>query len=168
MQETVTAAAPLEGLHDIVIPEPVSMAPATVGWLVLAIAAGVLIAWIAIRAIRNHRANRYRGEALRELEAVATAASDPSTRAQSLAAIAPLLKRTALCVFPRTLVAPLTGDAWLEFLAQSGGEAFANGAGPLLLEATYGQAALNDEQTAELLDASRHWIRYHKRAVVHE
>ncbi len=127
----------------------------------------LLIAWLVVRAIRHHQANGYRAAALRELEAVATAAGDPSTRAQSLAAIAPLLKRTALCVFPRPEVASLTGEAWLQFLADSGGEAFANGAGRLLQEATYGETALNDEQTAELLDASRHWIRYHKRAVVH-
>ncbi len=168
MQETVTAAAPLEGLHDIVIPEPVSMAPATVGWLVLAIAAALLIAWLVVRAIRHHQANGYRAAALRELEAVATAAGDPSTRAQSLAAIAPLLKRTALCVFPRPEVASLTGEAWLQFLADSGGEAFANGAGRLLQEATYGETALNDEQTAELLDVSRHWIQYHKKVVANE
>lgn len=163
MQDTVTASAPLEGLHDIVEPGAVSMTPATVGWLVLAIAAALLVVWIVIRAIRHHQANRYRTVALRELEAVASAAGYPSTRAQSLAAIAPLLKRTALCVFPRPEVASLTGDAWLQFLAESGGEAFANGAGSLLLEATYGQGDLDDQQTSDLLDASRNWIRHHKR-----
>lgn len=168
MQDTVTASAPLEGLHDIVLPEPVSMTPTTVGWLVLAIAAALVIVWIVIRTIRHHQANRYRAAALRELDAVASAAGDPTTRSQSLTAIAPLLKRTALCVFPRTEVASLTGDAWLQFLAESGGQAFTNGAGRLLLEATYGHGNLDDQQTSDLLDASRKWIRHHKKVVAHE
>ena len=100
--------ASLGNLRDIVIPEPVSWWPPAPGWWVVILVGCLLAALAAWRGWSRWRANAYRREALSKLE-----------RAESIAAVANLLKRTALGAYPRSSVASLTGDAWCRFLTES-------------------------------------------------
>jgi hypothetical protein len=92
------AAAPqtLEGLADIVVPEPVSLTPQTAGWIILGVIVIALLATVAVLAWRRYRRNAYRREALALVE------STP------LIALPALVKRVALAAAPRTEVASLT------------------------------------------------------------
>ena len=54
-------------LHDIVVPEPVSWMPQTAGWYIVLALLVLGSAYIAYRAYRRARANRYRKDALGEL-----------------------------------------------------------------------------------------------------
>ncbi len=130
-------------------PVPVSMRPETAGWAVLAILALMLIGWLMARAVRHWRANAYRRAALSALEA----AGDDA------AAVAEILRRTALAAYPRTRVASLSGSDWLAFLDKTGGDGgFAGGPGQALTRAPY----RGEGERAQGLGAlAARWVRRH-------
>ena len=101
-------------LYDLLIeaeaPVPVSLWPQTAGWIWV-LGAVVLLAAIAVwKWVAWRRATAYRRAALAALDA---AGDDP-------AAIADILRRTALAGFPRRQVAGLHGARWLAFLDETG------------------------------------------------
>jgi predicted negative regulator of RcsB-dependent stress response len=144
-------------MHDLVMPEPVPWLPQTPGWWIVLgwlVAVLLLAAW---QFVKRRRRNRYRRDALAELDAIAALQGiDPAESAQRVAAV---LKRTALVAYPRRDVAGLYGTAWARFLAESAG---------------------NDRQVAEAADdlaaaayrpgadpkvlsrPARRWIRLHR------
>ncbi|MGI6853317.1 DUF4381 domain-containing protein [Mesorhizobium sp. 1B3] len=130
-------------------PPPVSMTPQTWGWAVVAL---ILLAACTVGAIhiwRRYEANAYRRHAVKELEA---ARGDP-------AAIAAILRRTALVAYPRREVAGLAGDDWLHFLdSQVSGRDFLEGPGRQVAVAPY-----RDARNAPALYAVvRNWILRHQ------
>lgn len=140
----------IERLIEPTAPDPVSMAPQTAGWAVVAVAAAVAVAWFAWRRWRRWRADAYRRAALAEL---ATAGDDPS-------AIAAIVRRTALATWPRREVAGLCGTDWLRFLdATGGGGAFSAGPGAALAAAPYERSA---RSAAGLNALAARWIREHR------
>lgn len=161
MNETGEALA---GLHDVVAPAPVSWAPQTVGWAVLAGVLVVLAAWLGWRAWKRARANRYRKVALAEIDRIVeTLHDDP---AAALGAVNEILKRAALTAWPRVEVASLAGPRWLEFLdSTSTGRDFRDGPGRALGDRVYapGGAPATEEERRAFLDVVRRWIRQHRR-----
>lgn len=129
-------------------PAPVSMAPATAGWTVLALMLALAILWLLWRGVRQWRANAYRRAALAEL---ASAGDDP-------AAVAAILRRTALAAWPRTRVASLRGGEWLRFLDSTGGDGFTDGPGAVLARAPYRTAG----PTPGLGALAARWVRRHR------
>jgi hypothetical protein len=156
----------LEKLHEILLPNPVSWMPQTIGWYV---ALGVILfvaGWWVYRRLRHHRTNRYRRLALEELAVIEQELQRPEKRAKALAEIPALLKWTALSTFPRSEVAGLSGEKWLAFLDKTmGGKNFTEGEGRLLPELAYASvqriAQLPDEQITNLLQLIRRWIKIH-------
>lgn len=134
-------------LHDVPVPPRVPMWPQTWGWAVVAVIVLAVLRW-AVRTLRaRHAANAYRRAALTEL---AQAGDDP-------AAIAAILRRTALVAFPRADVAGLTGSDWLEFLnEQVPGCGFTD----TLTSAPY-RPTTPDPALAK---SAQIWIRQHRRA----
>jgi len=100
------SAASLDRLHDLALPPQVSWWPPAPGWYVVIALALAAAAWLAFRAWKHWRSNAYRRAALKELKSLDTPA-----------AIAELLRRTALAVSPRSSVAEKSGSAWLDWLA---------------------------------------------------
>ncbi len=163
----------LPGLHDIVVPEPVSWAPATVAWplagLVVLVLAGL---WLR-RIHLGRAANRYRAEALKELAAIeaslAQAAAETSersgaTQTRALAGLPVLVKRVALSFADRGQVASLTGEPWLAFLDRSyGGTGFTQGPGRTLTTLAYAspETGYPRGEAAELVALVRDWVRNH-------
>lgn len=147
----------LELMHELKMPEPVSMVPQTPGWWVLAgwLAAGMLV--VAFKLVKRRRHNRYRREAASLLNGIgARAASDPSGTAQDIAA---LLKRTALAAYPRETVASLYGADWAAFLCRTAGN------DPEIVAAA-DQLAFSayraDADGRALVNPARRWIRLHR------
>lgn len=168
MNETPATSEALTGLHDVVAPAPVSWAPQTVGWAVLAAAIVVLLAWWGWRAWKRARANRYRKVALAEIDRVEQALrEDPSGGRVALGAVNEILKRTALTAWPRAEVASLAGEDWLEFLDATGeGRDFRNGPGRALADRLYAPGALptDEDDRQAFLAAVRRWVRHHRRS----
>lgn len=159
--------APLLDLHDIVLPEPVSWVPQTLGWWILLGILVVALAWATAAAIRRRRTNRYRTLALAHLARIETELADPATRATAVTALPVLVKQTALAFRPRSEVAALSGSSWLRFLDDSyGGSGFTEGPGRLLSTLAYSTpATTNTLPSAELealVDLVRRWIRRHR------
>lgn len=160
MNETGEALA---GLHDVVAPAPVSWAPQTVGWAVLAGILVVLAAWLGWRAWKRARANRYRKVALAEIDRIAQGLRDDP--AAALGAVNEILKRAALTAWPRAEVASLAGPSWLEFLdATSTGRNFRDGPGRALGDRVYapGGVPSTDDERRAFLNVVRRWIREHR------
>jgi hypothetical protein len=96
----------LDNLHDLVIPSAVSFWPPAPGWYVLATMLLLAIIWLEWKTWKHWQANAYRREALRQLQS-----------SEHVDAIAEVLRRTALAVAPRWLIAAKSGHDWPEWLA---------------------------------------------------
>ncbi|MBD3646229.1 MAG: DUF4381 domain-containing protein [Pseudomonadales bacterium] len=151
---------PLAQLRDIHMPPPVDSWPPAPGWWVLAALAVAAVILLAYLAWRHWRANRYRREALRELDALYEQYREGLSPADWLVRYEALLKRVALTRYPREAVASLTGVAWVDFLDKSlGSQEFSMGAGQALIEGLYRPSATPDVDALHRL--GRAWIRKH-------
>lgn len=141
----------LEGLNDLVVPEPVSMMPQTVGWVVVCMAVLAVFGVLGFRIWQRHRENAYRRAALALVDTT------------PLTALPALVKRVVLAAAPRSDTASLTGDAWLAFLDRSyGGDGFTRGPGRALAAASFDPAATGKHAPAELRHLVALWIRKHR------
>ena len=143
--------ASLQNLHDIVVPPPVSFWPPAPGWYLVAGLLLLLILVLLLRVVIRYRRNAYRRAALAKLAS-----------ASSLPQIATLLKRVALAAYPRTQVASLTGDAWLNWLAESSGLSIPAPVAVALTRGVYAGADVAD--ISPVTGFAADWIRRHKGA----
>ena len=133
-------------MHDIVVPDPVSWWPLAPGWWVVALALAIALIWWGVQRYHRWKNNAYRRAALKELENVASAD------------IPALVKRVCLSSYPREQVATLSGEAWLEFLDQSGNtQEFTQGPGRYLLELSSNPHP-NNIPIRDLIQVIRKWI----------
>ncbi len=139
----------LDMLEPAPVPPPVAMVPQTWGWAVLGLVLLALSLAIILRALKRHRANAYRRAALAEL----------SEAGDDAATIAAILRRTALVAFPRTKVAGLYGQDWINFLTEHvvKNDLSEKSLGALLTAPYAG--SLTDP---DLTRFARHWIQSHK------
>ena len=151
----------IQGIAEVVAPEPVSWVPVTLGWRVLAAA---ILLWVFYRGYRRYRAwqrDRYRRVALSELDRLRELQP-----AIALAQIARILKSTALAAFPRTEVAGLSGERWLDWLqSTTDTPVFSERSRELLIDSQYCAAPDIDADALRLLARDcEAWIRQHRGA----
>lgn len=154
------AADPLAQLRDIHAPEMISAWPPAPGWWLL----GILVTLLVIAGLtwlfRRWRENRYRREALRELQALRAQWQEHGDDHQYLLGLQQLLKRVALTRFPREEVASLTGEAWLQFLDRStGSHEFSMGEAEVLIDGNYRHDIQIDVDALQTV--ANLWIRKH-------
>ena len=158
----------LDRLHDIVEPAAAPWWPPAVGfWLLLAL----LLVWVAaaiLLAVMRYRRNAYRREGLARLQNIAPRLRAEDSRAEALAEVSELLKRTALAGFPREEVAGLSGADWLAFLDRTGGGTdFSSGPASVIAIAPYRSGVadgLSPDQQDAVLASARRWVRRHRAA----
>jgi len=141
----------LQNLRDIAEPAPVPWWPPAVGWWILSVILAAFAIWLAFRAWRRWQANAYRRAALKELQSATT-----------LVEIAEILKRAALCAFPRTEVASLSGDAWSDWLRQTVDQELPVPVAETLAHGVFNGTNSNNRANVASFVAS--WIRHHRRA----
>jgi hypothetical protein len=142
-------ATSLDRLHDLVLPAAVPWWPAAPGWYVVFLVVLVLLLLLVHRAWKRRQASAYRLAALRELGSL-----------QDAAAIAELLRRTALAVAPRQVIAEKTGTAWLDWLAAQCSEIMPDAVRTQLTAGVYGRSAA-DRDLSVLRDYAALWIARH-------
>jgi Ca-activated chloride channel family protein len=151
---------PVAGLIDFPLPKEVSLLPQT--WesrvaIALLLATAIAAMW---HLVHRRRANRYRREALAELDRLRR--SGLAARPELLSRLTVLVRRTALAAFPREQVAPLVGPAWLSFLDRSyDGKEFSQGVGRLLASGPYQPIPLDEAELQSLVGLIRRWIKVH-------
>ena len=141
--------ASLQNLRDIVTPPPVPWWPLAPGWWLVLMLLALLVAVMALRGWRRWRANAYRRDALRALR-----------KADSLASVAEILKRAALMAASRSRVASLSGSAWVQWLAETGGRTVPPAVSQVLITGIYDESAVAN--TGELTAFAAQWIRGHR------
>lgn len=140
----------LDNLHDLVIPPSIPWWPPAPGWYALGALLAVAAAWLAWRSWKRWCANGYRRAALREL-----------ANAQDAAAIAELLRRTALAIVPRSVVASMSGSAWTDWLAAQCPDPLPEIVRRQLTADVYGRPATGQEINL-LHDYAARWIIRHR------
>ena len=163
--DPATAAA-LRQLSDIAQPPAIRFVPQTWGWAVLSLVVLALLAAGLLLWRRRREANRYRREALVELQRIEGEMGDDAQRRAAVLALPPLVKRVALAAWPRERVASLSGTQWVEFLQHnSGTKPFPDFAARLFEDMEYragaGAQIDRDEATA-FVAATRSWIEGHR------
>ena len=147
--------ASLDNLADIYVPPPVSWWPPAAGWwivfavLVLAMLIGVIRAW------KSWNANAYRRAAMRELQ-----------EAANLSEVSGILKRTALCAFPREQVASLSGWEWAVWLGKTAPIDVPDKVAECLAGGVFG--IVESSCTDELREFTRAWITRHQIPTEHQ
>ncbi len=167
MQNISSDPSSLENLRDIAVLDRVPLWPLAPGWYVVGVLLLLIILCVTWSLIRRWQTQRYRREALAELNRLEAAFHDPARRASALGALPALVKRVALAVWPRQTVASLSGLDFLEFLDTTGHtQAFTNGPGSCLPQLAYDPrivTTVDDARIAQLFGAIRTWVRTHRR-----
>lgn len=108
---------PLSQLRDIHLPDPGGFWPPAPGWWALLILALVLLALVSWWLIRRHRRNRWLVQALSEIDQLAVATDRDTDWFRRLNQ---LLKRCARHRYPQRFPESLSGNAWVDFLLETG------------------------------------------------
>jgi hypothetical protein len=153
-------AAPQQALQlrDIHVPPAPPFWPLAPGWWIVGAIVFALLAWTAVLLWKRERVRRRRRRVIDALTVLErTLATERS--AEGLARISVLLRRLALTRFPRDKVAALSGDAWLRFLDESGGNGrFSDGPGRVLADGPYRRTLASDLDIAALGALVREWV----------
>ena len=161
-----TDPASLINLNDIVLPADISWWPLATGWYILFALLFLVLGWLCFRLLRRWINNRYRRDALQQLQSLVIALENPAKRDTSLRQIPTLLKRTALSFYPRTQVASLSGNDWIEFLNSSTEQpAFTAATTTTMQKIAYSNNSLSEigpTATEDLISACRLWIKNHR------
>ena len=130
--------------------------PLAPGWWALAILMVVLFG-VGLYWWRRPTARRRRS-ARNELRLLRERGLEPADAAR---AIQSLLRRYALAVFGRDAAARLSGETWLRFVVDSGGDAFWGHSGRALLAAAYGDAhrAVSETERDGWFEAADQFLR---------
>ena len=146
-------------LRDIHLPGPVDAWPPAPGWWIAAVVVLGLLIWIGVIAWRHLKIYRQRKHILGLLEQLELSSSDIHTP-EFIAQLSRLIRRIALLRFPERAVAPLTGEDWLTFLDETGGNGgFRNGPGQVLAEGPYVRDLPGKLDTRGLTPLIRDWIK---------
>ena len=101
-------------LGAILEPEPISFSFNTIGWKILLVLLIFLIIYVGYRIFVTYRNNKYKRNAVAEIEALVKNNEQPLN--SFITSVLIILKQTALQSYTRVEVASLQGDEWLSFL----------------------------------------------------
>ncbi len=146
-------------LRDIQIPDAIGLWPPAIGWWILAVLIPLLL-YLSYKLYKYLTRKTALKAAKKQIKAliISTQLDDK----QKLIELSSLMRRTAVSIFPRTEVASLTGNAWLDFLDKNSSTIlFNNETGQLLIDAAYRKAPDLNELTA-LFGLCENWINQQK------
>ncbi|OGV36841.1 MAG: hypothetical protein A3E88_00470 [Legionellales bacterium RIFCSPHIGHO2_12_FULL_35_11] len=106
----------LAKLHDIRMPNPLSVWQIAPAWYFLIIVFLILICTISLYFVKNVHFWKAKKQALKLLADYANEYAKTKNSQNTCAKINNLLKRVAFIYFPRDITAGLTGNNWIDFL----------------------------------------------------
>lgn len=103
-------------LRDLHLPEAIGWWPLAPGWWVVIALAVVVLVYLLRLYLRKHARGAARRYALRQLNTLTADFEKHRDAVEFSSRLSELLRRTMLAYAPRSEVAGLTGNAWLEWL----------------------------------------------------
>jgi len=120
-------------LRDLHMPPEIGWWPLAPGWWVLLTMMAAGLAWLLYRFWLRWRAGKPRRAALRQLAQLKRAYQEGGDMQRLSIDLSELLRRAMLAYAPRSEVAGLSGERWLDWLDQGMDEkAFTDGAGKMI------------------------------------
>lgn len=110
----------LAQLRDIHLPEQIGWWPLASGWYVLMMFAVLSVIALVYYFYKKHLNSLPKKKALELLKTYALQYEKDRNTQLASARISELLRRVALVYYPRTQVASIHGDGWIDFLNQTG------------------------------------------------
>ncbi|CAM4382857.1 MAG: hypothetical protein LEGION0403_FIIPPAGN_00720 [Legionella sp.] len=149
---------PLTQLKDIHLPGAIGWWPLAPGWYALITLLILLVVVLAAYIYRRHHYALAKKQALVLLASYQKNYEKEHNTPSSSAQISELLRRVALVYYPRTEVASLHGDAWLQFLNQTSNGIDFNAIRALLLDAPF-KATDTSIDLSPLFTHAKRWIK---------
>jgi len=144
----------LDNLHDLITPPSIPLWPPAPGWYVLSALLILTLLWTGRRHWKQWQANKYRREALLLLQSC-----------EHVDEIAVILRRTALVIAPRHLIADKRGPDWPDWLAEQCSEPMPEAVRYLLSLGVYAQSSADADVELLRLYTSRWLARHHAPAL---
>ena len=141
----------LQGLYE---PSAVHFTFDSPGWYMLT---ALLLFFTGILVYRAYRRNRYRREAIAQLNNLERG------NLQDAEQILILLKNVANTVYGRDRVASLQGDQWLNFLDSSSGKTQFKALSAAIAEVVYADKPMKKDQWNRLYTDAIKWLNTHER-----
>lgn len=149
-------------LRDIHLPEPIGWWPLAPGWwilLAILILLPVLIALFIKWRRHQRRQGRVKQQVEDELKRIRDSYQQHQDSLRLIQELSALLRRAAISRYPRSEVASLTGEHWLNFLdRQLDSTDFSQGTGRILGDAPYRPTTPSPEDAEALLALSQRWL----------
>ena len=148
-------------LQDIHLPAPAGFWPLALGWWVLFALCILIISGLIYKVLQHKKRKKIRTAIYAQFDALEKKLVNNPSNA-NVAAINTLLRQLAMQYYPRTKIASLAGNKWLQFLDESGDtQGFSRGAGRILIEAPYRlEKQINNLNTHEFITLIKNWA-YH-------
>jgi hypothetical protein len=149
-------------LRDLHLPAAIGWWPLAPGWWVLLALLAAGLGWLTYRALQRWQAGRSRRFALQQLLRATIEYGETGNTLSLAKQLSELLRRAMLAYAPRSEVAGLTGDRWLQWLDQGMNEPlFSTGAGQVLESLPYRSPEPGDQDidVDGLIDAVRERLR---------
>jgi hypothetical protein len=146
-------------LRDIQLPTTVDWWPPAPGWWLLMfimLGAGIGIYFALQPRLRRKRLNKYLTE---QIKTALRAYREDKAAAPAIRVCAELLRRVCLTYFPRSTVAGLSGQAWLDFLEAHGPEGcFKPSSTILLTEMRFSDRPPSHKVIEQLFRDTNRWV----------
>ncbi|MEN8205822.1 MAG: DUF4381 domain-containing protein [Pseudomonadota bacterium] len=154
MNPAATASLDLRDIHAAVAP---GIWPPAPGWWVLALLLIAVVVLSTLWLLRRYHLFRLKLQIMDEIESLSDCCTNNTE--EFTARLSMLLRRVALRRYSRERVASLTGNDWLRFLDETGGDGdFEHGIGQVLEDGPYRPHTRN-LPAEELLSLARRWVK---------
>ena len=129
--------APQPQLLDIHLAGEPSIWPLAIGWWIVIAVVLLLLTWLFIKRHQYKKQKKHQHAILAQFENIENQLKN-NPNSDSIAKTNIFLRQLAVQYYPQEETASLTGNAWLQFLDQSGNtHKFTKGAGEILIKAPY-------------------------------
>lgn len=153
----------MANFNDIITPEPISMFPASDGYLLLLILLLSAMVPISLYAYKYHMRNLYRKDALKEIKRVKN--TDLSLD-KELTYVLQLLKRVAIVAYSRETVARLSGKKWWQFLEEKSHIGLGDDLEAYCESIYQRDNAMTHAKNSAVINYTTKWIKKHKGAKI--
>tara|TARA_R110002012_G_scaffold313266_1_gene524734 strand:+ start:5066 stop:5671 length:606 start_codon:yes stop_codon:yes gene_type:complete len=154
----------LKNFSESNLPETLPLLPLAPAWHYIGIALLGLILFYLVKKVIFYINNRYRRQALKQLNTIVKSSFDQQKK---LRLLAELIKTTGFYIFPRETITTMSGQAWLELLNQQcGQQVFSEHSYQLLGTNLYqpannNQCSQSQKQWQNLVNETTKWLIYH-------